>query len=270
MKEVLLGAIVGDYMGSYLEFANNKYYNFRVSPSLCEVTDDSILTAAIADALLRDRDYSASLVEWAGHFPNPMGGYGASFQQWVASGGKAPYNSYGNGAAMRISPVGWFFDTIEQTLEEARKATEVTHNHSEGLRGAYAVAAAIYKLRNGCSRHAVRQYIESNYYDLSFSLHRLRPLYSFSESCMDTVPVALKCYLDSKNWEDAVRLAVSMGGDADTLGAITGSIAIADPTYEIPSILSRQVIRKMPSLISSVVLEFNRRVMKSSARYGLR
>lgn len=223
-------------MGSIYEFKGCKDYGFKVDADKCDITDDSILTIAIADAAMSGMPYALALRYWASRFPNPMGGYGNSFSRWLAAGDEStPYNSWGNGAAMRISPIGWMYDTLEQTLDEVVKATEVTHNHEEGIKGAQATAACIWMLRNGYSRAQVQKEIKHRFgYELGTRLEYIRPTYHFDESCQGSVPVAIRCYLESKSWEDAVRLAVSMGGDADTLGAITGSIAMADPTYDIP------------------------------------
>lgn len=259
----LMGAIVGDYMGSAYEFALTKEMNFTVNAGMNNITDDSILTIAVADALLAGIPYKWALHYWALQFPTPMGGYGCSFSRWLADPQLAPYNSFGNGSAMRVSAVGWLFDTLEATLQEARKSAECTHNHEEGIKGACAVAACIFMLRNGSSRAEVTKYIEAQLgYNLHFSLEDLRTTYGFDETCMGTVPVAIKCYLESTSWENAVRLAVSMGGDADTLGAITGAIAYADRNagYYIPPHLEQQAWEKLSPRQQSVVQEFERAI----------
>ena len=229
-------------MGSTYKFSPTKALNFEV-PWNSDITDDSILTIAVANALLAGIPYKQALRSWARKFPNPMGGYGSSFSRWLADPQLAPYNSYGNGSAMRVSAVGWWFGTLEQTLQEARHSAECTHNHEEGIKGACAVAACIYMARTGRSRAEIAKYVEAHFgYNLHFSLDALRFTYGFDETCMGTVPVAIKCYLESTSWENAVRLAVSMGGDADTLGAITGAIAYADTStrYYIPPRLEQR------------------------------
>lgn len=255
----LMGAIVGDYMGSKYEFAPTKELEFPIDRVHSDITDDSILTIAVADALLSGIPYKYALHYWAIKFPAPMGGYGGSFSRWLADPQLEAYNSFGNGSAMRVSAVGWVFDTMEETLEQAYISAECTHSHPEGIKGACAVAACIYMLRNGKSRAEVKQYIEQQFsYDLNFELDELRPSYKFCETCMGSVPVAIKCYLESTSWENAVRLAVSMGGDADTLGAITGAIAMADKdsSYYIPPQLEQLAWERLTKQQQVIVEEF--------------
>jgi ADP-ribosylglycohydrolase len=255
----LMGAIVGDYMGSRYEFMPTKELEFTIDKLHSNITDDSILTIAVADAVLSGIPYKWALHYWAIKFPSPMGGYGGSFSRWLADPLLEAYNSFGNGSAMRVSAVGWLFDTLEETLEQAYKSAECTHSHPEGCKGACAVAACIYMLRHGQSRAELVQYIEQQFgYDLHFNLEELRKTYTFDETCMGCVPVAIKCYLESTSWEHAVRLAVSMGGDADTLGAITGSIAMADKdsSYYIPPQLEQQALERLTTQQQSIVEEF--------------
>lgn len=255
----LMGAIVGDYMGSRYEFMPTKELEFTIDKLHSNITDDSILTIAVADALLSGIPYKWALHYWAIKFPSPMGGYGGSFSRWLADPQLEAYNSFGNGSAMRVSAVGWLFDTLEETLEQAYKSAECTHSHPEGCKGACAVAACIYMLRHGQSRAELVQYIEQQFgYDLHFNLEELRKTYTFDETCMGCVPVAIKCYLESTSWEHAVRLAVSMGGDADTLGAITGSIAMADKDscYYIPPQLEQLAWERLTTQQQAIVEEF--------------
>lgn len=255
----LMGAIVGDYMGSRYEFMPTKELEFTIDKLHSNITDDSILTIAVADAVLSGIPYKWALHYWAIKFPSPMGGYGGSFSRWLADPLLEAYNSFGNGSAMRVSAVGWLFDTLGETLEQAYKSAECTHSHPEGCKGACAVAACIYMLRHGQSRAELVQYIEQQFgYDLHFNLEELRKTYTFDETCMGCVPVAIKCYLESTSWEHAVRLAVSMGGDADTLGAITGSIAMADKdsSYYIPPQLEQQALERLTAQQQSIVEEF--------------
>ena len=255
-KDYLMGAIVGDYMGSCYEFSHCTNYNFIVSPAQNDITDDTILTIAIADAAMSKTPYNMALRYWGNKFPHPMGGYGAAFSNWLAYGNE-PYYSFGNGAAMRVSAIGWLYDTLEETMEQAYRATEVTHNHPEGIKGGCAVAAAIYLLRTGGNKEQLKQLMQEQFsYDMDFTLDELRPNYGFRESCMESVPVAIQCYLESHSWEDAVRLAVSMGGDADTLGAITGAVALADPNYNITPYLLQQAMWKLTEQQKAVVTEF--------------
>lgn len=255
----LMGAIVGDYMGSRYEFMPTKELEFTIDKLHSNITDDSILTIAVADALLSGIPYKWALHYWAIKFPSPMGGYGGSFSRWLADPQLEAYNSFGNGSAMRVSAVGWLFDTLEETLEQAYMSAECTHSHPEGCKGACAVAACIYMLRHGQSRAELVQYIEQQFgYDLHFNLEELRKTYTFDETCMGCVPVAIKCYLESTSWEHAVRLAVSMGGDADTLGAITGSIAMADrdSCYYIPPQLEQLAWERLTTQQQAIVEEF--------------
>lgn len=255
----LMGAIVGDYMGSRYEFMPTKELEFTIDKLHSNITDDSILTIAVADAVLSGIPYKWALHYWAIKFPSPMGGYGGSFSRWLADPLLEAYNSFGNGSAMRVSAVGWLFDTLGETLEQAYMSAECTHSHPEGIKGACAVAACIYMLRHGSSRVEVMRYVEQQFsYDLHFNLDELRKAYKFDESCMGCVPVAIKCYLESTSWEHAVRLAVSMGGDADTLGAITGSIAMADKdsSYYIPPQLEQLAWERLTIQQQAIVEEF--------------
>lgn len=255
----LMGAIVGDYMGSRYEFMPTKELEFTIDKMHSNITDDSILTIAVADAILSGIPYKWALHYWAIKFPSPMGGYGGSFSRWLADPQLEAYNSFGNGSAMRVSAVGWLFGTLEETLEQSYMSAECTHSHPEGCKGACAVAACIYMLRHGQSRAELVQYIEQQFgYDLHFNLEELRKTYTFDETCMGCVPVAIKCYLESTSWEHAVRLAVSMGGDADTLGAITGSIAMADKdsSYYIPPQLEQLAWDRLTTQQQAIVEEF--------------
>lgn len=222
----MLGAIVGDIVGSVYEFDNIKTTEFPLFGEDCHYTDDSILTIALAETILKDLDYVATMKQYYVRFP--YGGYGGSFLRWVRSNDNMPYNSWGNGAAMRISPVGFAFDSLEEVLAKAKKYTEVTHNHPEGIAGAQATAAAIFLARTGSSKEEIRRYVsESFQYNLQRTCDEIRPDYAFNESCRGTVPEAIIAFLDSTDYENAIRLAVSLGGDSDTLACITGGIAEA-------------------------------------------
>lgn len=221
----MLGAIIGDIAGSKYEFNNTFNYNFDLFSNGCSFTDDTICTIAIMDALLKDRNFKNSLIKWCRTYPSPMGAYGASFARWIREKDPQPYNSYGNGAAMRVSPVGWFFDDLPMTLSAARDTAIVSHNHVEGEKGACAVAHVIYILRTTHDMNEVRKVAEI-YYGKDWEKH-LPPQGRFDETCQGCVPLAFHIILQSNNFEDAVRKAVSYGGDSDTLGAIVGSIAEA-------------------------------------------
>jgi ADP-ribosylglycohydrolase len=260
----MLGAIIGDMVGSTYEFAPTKNYNFDLLPAGSEYTDDSIMCVAVADAIMQGTPYMESLRKWGRLYPNPKGSYGGKFAEWLRSDTPEPYNSYGNGSAMRVAPIGWAFESLFTTEMEAYKCAECTHNHPEGIKGAVATAAAIYMARKGECKGAIKAAIEQRFsYDLSFDLEERKRSYSFDESCMGTVPVAIKCYLESNNFEDAIRLAVAMGGDADTLGCITGAIAEAGyGTHAIPSLLFVASISKLPPLMQEVVAAFIERYQR--------
>ena len=252
----MLGAIVGDTVGSIYEFENTKDYNFQLFNRCSGYTDDSIMSMAVAYWLLKDPEHryetlEEAMVTFAKNCPCPNGGYGEMFYVWLfmpwnldamcpmsyddadeplyeSPAGRVPYNSWGNGAAMRVSAVGWFFDTLEETERVARISAEITHNHPEGIKGAQATAAAIWMARNGKSKADIKAYIESKYeYDLNRTWEYLNKTYDWDSSCQGTVPEAIIAFLESNDFEDAIRKAVSMGGDSDTLACITGSIAEA-------------------------------------------
>ena len=231
----MYGAIIGDTVGSVYEFDNVKTKDFRLFTPQSEYTDDSIMTIAVASALLRWKqdgaDLHSAMVEEMQGFgrlhPSPKGGYGGRFSQWLRSDDPRPYNSLGNGSAMRVSPCGLIAGSLEEALELARVSAEVTHNHPEGVKGAQAAAAAVYLARTGSSIPEIRAYISGNFYPLDRTLDEIRPDYSFDETCQGTVPEAITAFLESDSFEDAIRNAISLGGDSDTIGAITGAVAWA-------------------------------------------
>lgn len=220
------GAIIGDIVGSRFEFDNLKSEKFELFGKGVDFTDDTICTIAIADAILSGNSYEQSIRKWCKRYPNPMGGYGGSFRAWLQSDKPKPYNSYGNGSAMRVSPVGFLLDS--KIEEEAKKSAECTHNHKEGIKGAIVIAKSIWLLRNGAGFDEVKAFV-SDYY----SIPTYKPFSNpFDESCMNAVPVSLSCLFASENFEDAIRKAILVGGDSDTIGAITGSLAEAH--YGVP------------------------------------
>jgi ADP-ribosylglycohydrolase len=222
----MLGAITGDIIGSVHEFQATKTKEFPLFVDKSRFTDDTVLTIAIADSLLTGSSYIDKFHEYTRAYPDR--GYGLRFWRWVESGSRQPYNSWGNGSAMRVSPVALAFPTLEEVLKEARASAEVTHNHPEGVRGAQAAAAATFLARQGESKSKIRSLIEKQFrYDLGRTIANIRLTYSFNESCQRTVPEAITAFLESEDYEDAVRLAISLGGDADTLACITGGIAEA-------------------------------------------
>ena len=265
-KATLLGAIAGDTIGSIYEFNPTKNYNFPLIDERMEYTDDSIMTIAVADWLLQPTDAGYptnrlifSMRKWGNEYRYPMGGYGGTFTTWLYSEDMEPYNSWGNGSAMRVSAVGFAFDTIEQTLHAAKVSAEVTHNHPEGIKGAQATAAAIFLARIGSSKEEIREYITKTFgYDLSKTCDDIREAYRFEASCQETVPQSLIAFFDSKDYEDAIRLTVSLGGDADTMGAITGAVAIAY-YKEMPDEIYDFTMSKLPEDLKAIVMEFEKK-----------
>ncbi len=247
----MLGAIAGDIIGSVYEFAPIKRKDFQ--PLFAEnafFTDDSVLTVAVADALLHGRDPVEALKDWGRRYPDA--GYGGYFHEWLFSDETAPYGSFGNGAAMRVSPAGLLAHSLEQCLEMAQRVTAVTHNHPEGLKGAAATAAAVFLFRQGAGAPAVRETIaELCGYDLERSVEAIRATYTFDETCQGTVPEALVCALEASDYEDAVRNAISLGGDADTLGAITG--AVAEARFGLPEAIAAQAWARLPEDMRGVL-----------------
>ena len=225
----MYGAIIGDICGSIYEFENFKTDNpaeIPIPPPRGFFTDDTVLTCAVMEALMTDRDYKRAVYAWANKYPDS--GYGGRFCSWFRSSDPKPYNSWGNGSAMRVSAVGWAFDTIEETLAEAKRTSEITHNHPEGIKGAEATAVAVFLARKGETRETIKSYIEKTFgYNLHRTLNNIRPKYSFDESCQRTVPEAIIAFLESENFTGSIQNAISLGGDADTLACITGGIAEA-------------------------------------------
>ena len=229
----MIGAIIGDIAGSTYEFHSIKTKDFPLFAPGSSYTDDSLMSIAVASALMQTGEghvgfkshVVTSMRQIAAKYPCPMGGYGGRFRHWLVSSVPRPYGSFGNGSAMRVSPCGDVAATLDEALELARQSAEVTHNHPEGIRGAQAVAAAIYLARTGESRDGIRSYIEQHFYPLHQTADEIRPRYRFDETCQGTVPQAITAFLESVSFEDALRTAVSLGGDCDTLTNITCTIA---------------------------------------------
>lgn len=270
----MLGAIIGDIIGSRFEFDPTNDYNFELFGKGCAFTDDTICTIAVADAILRGRDYGESIHEWCRRYPSPKGGYGGRFRQWVMSDNPRPYGSFGNGSAMRVSPIAWWFDLQTGMLDEAAKSAACTHNHQWGIDGALAVVSAISDckmlrsekkgqpisredIRNFGLDHAIYQYREDTW---NFNVNIEEHQNIFDETCQGTVPVALAIIMNSTSFEDAIRQAVSLGADADTLGAIVGSIAEA--LWGIPEWMKEKAMTYLPDEMKDVVKEFRRRLSK--------
>ena len=259
----MLGAIIGDIVGSIYEFDNIKTKEFEFIHEDCDFTDDSVMTIAVAEALLDCSEDScedeireklvSSMKKWGREYP--YAGYGSKFSGWLQFNDTTPYNSFGNGSAMRVSPAGWLYDDMFSTRYMARLTAAVTHNHIEGIKGAEATAAAIFLARTGASKEEIRTYIKQEFsYDLDFTCDEIRDTYYFNETCMNTVPQAIVAFLDGESFADVIRTGVSIGGDTDTLCAIAGSIAEA--YYGIPHDLAATAKSYLTEDIIEVVEQF--------------
>ena len=222
----MIGAIAGDIIGSVYEHNAIKSKDFPLFQAACRFTDDSALTIAVAESILYGRSYQETVLETGRRYP--QAGYGKAFKVWMRAADPQPYNSWGNGSAMRVSPIGFAFSSEAEVLEQARLSAEITHNHPEGIKGAQATALAVYLARTGQGKEAIRTVIQTRFgYDLNRTVDEIRPDYVFRVSCQESVPEAIIAFLDSTSYEDAVRNAISLGGDGDTLACIAGGIAEA-------------------------------------------
>ena len=276
----MLGAIIGDIAGSKYEFNNTFDYDFGMFGEGCDFTDDTICTVAIADAILNGRSYQESLLDWCRRYPSPKGAYGGRFAGWIHSLDPQPYNSFGNGSAMRVSPVAWLFDDLSQVLEEAEKTALPTHNHPEGIKGAKAVAHAIWYFRKsrfseeskdseneetkGLKNEKAKASKDENetiqgFMSIARSYYedfdtRVYPKGKFDETCMDAVPLSFYLLSQASSFEDAIRLAISHGGDSDTIGAIVGSIAEA--RFGIPQEMKEKALSYLPDDMKDIWKQF--------------
>lgn len=262
----MLGAIIGDIVGSVYEFANIKTKNFDFFSNRGSYTDDTILTIATADWLLHGGDVAHYYARYGNAYRNPCGGYGTRFVQWLEraalKGDYSPYSSCGNGSAMRVSPVGWAFDTRNEVLAKAEESAACTHNHPEGIKGAQATALAILMARQGATKDEIRLELENTFgYDLHFTCDECRPTYGWGATCQDSVPQAIVAFLDGTDYEDCIRNAISLGGDSDTIGCITGSIAEA--FHGIPNEMREKGLSYLPEPLLRVVNEFEVKKMQS-------
>lgn len=250
----MIGALVGDIVGSVHEFVPTKETDFPLFTSGTTFTDDSVLTIAVADCILSGAGYVEKFHEYTKAYPNRI--YGGSFMNWVETGSREPYNSWGNGSAMRVSPVGFAFNDADSVLAEAKRSAAVTHSHPEGIKGAQATALSIFMARKGSSKEEIRERITSRFgYDLNRTVETVRPDYEFNESCQGTVPEALIAFFDSHDYESAIRFAISLGGDADTLACIAGGIASA--FYGgVPENISEPALAKLDPPLRDVVDQF--------------
>lgn len=252
----MLGAIVGDVVGSVYEWDNHRSKEFPLFGHASIFTDDSVLTVALAEAILTGADYAVVMREYGRRYPSA--GYGGMFRRWLGDASMGPYNSFGNGAAMRISPAGWAYPTLEETLERARLYTAVTHDHPEGVKGGQVTAGAIWMARHGRSKAEIRDWAVSFAgYDFSRTCDQIRPGYRFNETCQRTVPESLTAFFESTDFEDAIRLGVSLGGDTDTLTCITGSVAEA--FYGgVPPEIERETLSRLDEPLRDVVQRFRK------------
>ena len=249
----MLGAIIGDIVGSIYEFDNVKTKDFPLFQDDSQITDDTVCTIAVADIILNDKDPVEIMLYWCRKYPGM--GYGERFTKWFDLPWQEPYNSYGNGAAMRVSPVAWLAKTLDQALASSDRVTEITHNHPEGIKGARATAHAIYLAKSGSTAQDIRSTIAVTYnYDMSKSVDEIRENYSFYESCQQTVPQALTCALEANDFENAIRNAIWIGGDSDTIGAIAGSLAEA--LFGIPAQIRARAEAYIPSDMWSILVPF--------------
>ena len=262
--ETMIGAILGDMIGAPYEFdMGNKTKDFPLFSRRSEFTDDSVMTIAVAEALMDTMGktddeiraaLAASMQKWGSIYP--YAGYGGMFSRWLRSSHPEPYGSFGNGSAMRVSSAGWLFDTLEETRHMAKLTAEVTHNHPEGIKGAEATACAIFLARNGRSKEEIREYIISEFgYDLSRTCDEIRPGYHHVETCQKTVPEAVTAFMEGTDFEDVIRTAVSLGGDCDTLTCIAGGMAEA--FYGVPEEMTEEGRKRLPDDMLAVLDRFN-------------
>ncbi|MCB9317285.1 MAG: ADP-ribosylglycohydrolase family protein [Lewinellaceae bacterium] len=256
----MLGAIIGDIIGSRFEKHNIKSKQFELFTRGSKFTDDTVLTVAVADAILNNHDYEKTIKNYARRYP--FAGYGGTFKKWMLGIIKGPYNSWGNGSAMRVSPVGFAFESIETLLAQAQKSAFITHNHPEGIAGAQAIAIAIYLARTGKSKNDIKEQIEKMFhYDLSRNLDSIREHYVFDVSCRGSVPESILVFLESTDFEDAIRTAISIGGDSDTIACMAGGIAQAY-YREIPRNMIDQAYAKLPLKFIQIIELFNSKYLQ--------
>ncbi len=256
----MIGAIIGDVVGSRFEFANHRSKEFLLFHDRCEFTDDTVLTLAVAKIMAKQKNEDVSLIREAlvEEFHRlgrkyPHCGFGGKFHWWLITKNKKPYNSFGNGSAMRVSPVAWVAESLEECERLATISAEVTHNHPEGIKGAVATAGCIYLARTGHSMEEIRAYAEQ-FYTLDFTLDEIRDAYEFDETCQGSVPQALEAFFEAKDFEDAIRNAVSVGGDSDTIAAITGSVA--EGFFGIPDGMQSVALSYLDEELQDIAEEF--------------
>ena len=254
-SNTIIGAVIGDVIGSVFEWNNIKKTDFDLFNPKCDFTDDTVLTIAVADCILNKKDFAKTIWEYGRKYRGR--GYGGSFRNWLQEDDLKPYGSFGNGSAMRASAVGFAYNDIETVMEVAKQSAEVTHNHPEGIKGAQATATAIFLARQGKSKQEIKDYITQTFdYNLDFTLDEIRPTYKFDVTCQGSVPQAIVAFLESSDFENAIRLAISIGGDSDTIACITGGIASA--FYKlIPTEIMDFVVDKLPSEYIEIMNKFD-------------
>ena len=286
----MLGAIYGDMVGSVYEFDNIRTKDFEMFSEKSKFTDDSVMTLAVANALVKfdevmkidnvftssnPNKWEAPDAPWRCHLNlfrtllisemhklgeiYPFAGYGARFWKWLKTKNAKPYGSYGNGSAMRVSPVAWYADSLEEAIDFAKASAEVTHDHPEGIKGAVVTAGATYIARMGATMEDIKAFV-AKYYTIDFTLDEIRPTYEFNETCQDTVPQAMQAFFESDSFEDAIRNAISIGGDSDTLAAITG--AVAEAFYGMNEMEVTAVTQRLDPTLSGILSEFRKRIIK--------
>lgn len=247
----MLGAIIGDIVGSRFEFNNTSDFNFELFTDECDFTDDTICTIAVADAVINKKSYKEAMLEWCRKYPCPMGSYGGSFARWIRSSDPQPYGSFGNGSAMRVSSIGWLFNTRKEVMEEAKCSAEITHNHPEGVKGAQGVALAILLARKGVKKSDILIELKNLYPTFVEPLIGKNP---FNETCQGTLPICLGIIEKADCFEEAIRYAIAVGGDSDTIGAIVGGIAEA--IWGIPEYMQRLALTFLPNDMVNIYNQF--------------
>ena len=251
----IIGAIIGDIVGSAYEWNNKKTVNFDLFTPESDFTDDTVLTIAVADCLVNQKDFSTTIKAYGKKYKSR--GYGGMFRRWLKSENIKPYGSYGNGSAMRVSPVGFAFQSLEKVLEIAKQSADVTHNHPEGIKGAQVVASSVFLAKNGASKSEIKDYVCSKFnYNLNFTLDEIRSSYTFDATCQGSVPQAVVAFLESYDYESSIRLAVSIGGDSDTIACITGGIASAF-YKKIPQFMFNTAINKLRAEFIDILQKFD-------------
>lgn len=261
----MIGAIAGDIIGSRFEMINHagdkkldNYLKFPLFTEKCRFTDDSVLSIAVADCLMHNKPFNATLKEYGRKYP--AAGYGSSFMQWLDMPGLEVNNSYGNGSAMRVSPIGFYFNDLDKVLEQAEKSAYPTHSHEEGIKGAQAIAVAVFLARKGASKEEIKNYIKEKFsYNLDRTLDEIRPTYEFSSKAFDTVPEAIIAFLESSDYENAIRKAISIGGDSDTLACMAG--AISEAFYGIENI-PYEIIKQTTEILAGTAPELHKLLFK--------